>query len=395
MLDRLSVHLQVSSEVGTLAVRGLAEEIMAVEMGPHQYRKYSTAIEYLTAKGAFKGNNVANVAKGVMILRLICFHENSVYLGVNNELEEHLEKEKEKEKSAAGPKGIGGGQGASGRTKSDLSLKDAKIIDSKTIGKDTDDEVSNQAQAQIRISLPSEKVDAVTINVKMELEGEVEKDDECPKTIVGDEISETVGTEVDGNSSRDQEIDIKTEADVKEEIKVEKETEMDVELASNSATSAPVCQSTNHDSDTVIDGLQMHTAVPFSLSCPPYISDSKQQLRFCVGSLSARLRSPSAFDMTCHIPSPNQSSSFVSTSSSFSSSSSAHFLLSGETRSNRTYAGDDCQPNVTKIDPGTQGCTNDEGSCKLAALNELLLRFSGQKIVVSMESDDEVLLVRR
>ena len=403
VLNRLSVHVQISSEVGARVRHGVEEEILAVEMGPQQHRKYCTALDYLMTRGAFKGNNVANVAKGVMILRLICFHENAVYIGVDNESQEIFEKEKDKDKDKPGvaSKQVLGNQVANARTKSDLSAKDAISLECKSSEKERNSEIADE----ILIPLSSDKEAAAITSVKMELEGEVQAENQGPGSIAPDALPDEIEVQKKGKGdgkredraegSAEKEINSSTETVIKEETKLEKETKMEVDFDNNDSPSAPVSVSnsfvTSCPTDAVLHELPEAKAVRLNLSCPAYVAGSRQQLRFCLGGLSARLTVPSAFDMTGQISTLLSSSS--SSLSSSSSSSSLSFALSGDTRSSRTYSGDDCQ--VSRSGAQALDSSRFEDSCKLTALRDLLNRFSGQKVVVAVETEDEILTVRR
>ena len=79
---RLSVEASTGDDTPPSALAKATEEVVACEMGPMQRRKYACALAHLSAEGALRGDDTRSLARALVVLRRLCFHESAVCVDV-------------------------------------------------------------------------------------------------------------------------------------------------------------------------------------------------------------------------------------------------------------------------------------------------------------------------
>ena len=404
-LKRLCVLVEVSEEDDVTTQSRAKEEIITYDMDSVQRRKYVIAMDYFVTQGIFSGTNITNLAKATVILKRLCYHQDMIYIDVENE-DEVIERSNSK----------GSTSHTHVRTKSDLTIKDLpKII---TEGKDK----ISSGSMDLGSLIPKDNKDVLEENNKSDNNDNNVNENNDSSNI---DYNDNKNDNKNDNDSNDRTSDSNTDksndkndnsithflssslSDMKMDVCT------DIVLASTDK-SIPTSQGITVESDRLPGGNkngkgnvpsftlvnpQRYTPnedvylpgnTSYRTTSPAYVSGSKQHLWFSVGLLSSKLKSPVSFNMTSHVSplSPHFASS--SLSPSFTSSNTTSPTVCTE-RSN----GGDETPNFRKNNMMLQNQMACVGSYKLQALEGLLLRFIGQRVAILSETEEEMLAVHR
>ena len=404
VLKRLCVLVEVSEEDDVITQSRAKEEIITYDMDSVQRRKYVIAMDYFITQGILSGTNITNLAKATIILKRLCYHQDMIYIDVENE-EEVIERNNSK----------GSTSHTHVRTKSDLTVKDLpKII---TEGKDK----SSSGSMDLGSLIPKDNIDASEENNKSDDKNNVNENNDSSVIDYNDNKNDnkndnhsndrTSLSNIDKNNDKNDNSIARFSSSSLTDMKMDVCT--DIVLACTDK-SIPTSQEIILESDRLSGGTkngkgnvpsftlvdpQRYTPnedvclpgnTSYRTTSPAYVSGSKQHLWFSVGLLSSKLKSPVSFNMTSHVSplSPHFASS--SLSPSFTSSNTTSPTVCTE-RSN----GGDETPNFRKNNMMLQNQMACVGSYKLQALEGLLLRFIGQRVAILSETEEEMLAVHR
>ena len=401
VLRRLCVHVEVSEEDDVIAHSRAQEEIVTYDMGHVQRRKYAIAMDYFTSQGVFSGANISNLAKATIIIKRLCYHQDMIYIDVENE-GEMVEKSNIKNSSTH----------THARTKSDLTIKD--LPKNLTEGK----EKNSSASADLGSVIPKEKKIPSDDNNSNEINditsvdnNERSNDDQNNKMNYNDSTdnkndnnNNDNSSDKNGNNSSDPSSSSDMKMDVCTDIVLActdktnpsgqdtRETDRNLGVK-NGKGSGPSFTLVNPQRYTPTEDAYLSGTMSYRTTSPAYVPGSKQHLWFSVGFLLSKLRSPVSFNMTSYrsnSPLFNSSSLSASLSPTFTASSNANSPVVYTERSN----GDDT-PNLRKNNMTVHHNTACVGSYKLQALEGLLLRFIGQRVAILSETEEEMLAVHR
>jgi hypothetical protein len=295
VIKRLNVELRVKPSTSKIH-----EEIATIDMGLMQHRKYSIALDHLRGLEAFEGSNIDLLAKALVVLRRLCFHEDMVSIDIQ------------------------GGQ---------------------------DD------QYLPRITIP---IDQTTAPKKEPL---ILKDEGNSATLL------SLDTNLPNPDCKLNPNDASSETSSINQMLIEVKEEMQLAEKKNEERYHTTGLQSSEGSFTSEEGETSY----FTVTCQAYTSEREQHLRLGGGCLSSKLSAPLAFDMSRRF--------------SVSHISSTHDLAEmsvGEDGSR----GDSHHFKSTSAHAGV-------GSYKLQALQGLLVRFADRRIVITVETDEEMLIVHR
>ena len=404
VLKRLCVLVEVSEEDDIITQSRAKEEIITYDMDSVQRRKYVIAMDYFIAQGVFSGTNITNLAKATIILKRLCYHQDMIYIDVENE-EEVIERSNSK----------GSVSHTHVRTKSDLSIKDLPKIISE--GKDK----ISSGSIDLGSLIPKDNKEVLEENNKSDNNNNVNENNDSSNidyndnkndnkndndsndrtsdsnTDKSDDKNDNSITHFSSSSSSDMKMDVCTDivlACTDKSIPTGQEIILESDRFSgsnkNGKGNVPSYTLVNPQRYTSNEDVYLPGNTSYRTTSPAYVSGSKQHLWFSVGSLSSKLKSPVSFNMTSHASplSPHFSSS--SLSPSFTSSNTTSPTVCTE----RSNGGDDT-PNFRKNSMMLQNQMACVGSYKLQALEGLLLRFIGQRVAILSETEEEMLAVHR
>ena len=403
VLKRLCVLVEVSDEDDVITQSRAKEEIITYDMDSVQRRKYVIAMDYFITQGVFSGTNITNLAKATIILKRLCYHQDMIYIDVENE-EEVIERSNSK----------GSVSHTHVRTKSDLSIKDLPKITSE--GKDK----ISSGSIDLGSLIPKDNKDVLEDNNKSDNNNVNENNDSSnidyndnkngnkndndsndrtsdSNTDKSNDKNDNSITHFSSSSLSDMKMDVCTDivlACTDKSIPTGQEIILESDRFSgsnkNGKGNVPSYTLVNPQRYTSNEDVYLPGNTSYRTTSPAYVSGSKQHLWFSVGSLSCKLKSPVSFNMTSHVPplSPHFSSS--SLSPSFTSSNTTSPTVCTE----RSNGGDDT-PNFRKNNMMLQNQMACVGSYKLQALEGLLLRFIGQRVAILSETEEEMLAVHR
>jgi hypothetical protein len=284
IIKRLNVELRVQPSLCKIN-----EEIFTVDMGLMQHRKYSIVLDHLKGLEAFEGSNIDLLAKALVVLRRLCFHEDMVCINIQG-------------------------------SKDDQYLPRITIPIDQTTGAKTEPLILNdEVQSEMLLSLDNP---------------------ECKLN------QNDAGSEI---SSINQML-----IEVKEELQLTEDNNEEQYHTTGLQSSAGDCTSEGGE------------ASYFTVTSQAYTSDRDKYLRLGGGCLSSKLSAPLTFDMSRRF--------------SKSHISSSHDLAEMSVEEN-----------------GSRGDSHHAGvgSYKLQSLQGLLVRFADRRIVVTVETDEEMLIVHR
>jgi HSA len=401
VLRRLCVHVEVSQEDDVIAHSRAHEEIVTYDLGHVQRRKYAIAMDYFTSQGVFSGANISNLAKATIIIKRLCYHQDMIYIDVENE-GEMIEKSNVKNSSTH----------SHARTKSDLTIKD--LPKNLTEGKEKNSSASTDLGSVIpkENKIPSDDnnsnetndMNSVDNNEKNNDEKNHKMNDNDSTDNKNDNNNNDNNSDKNGNNSSDPSSSSDMKMDVCTDIILactdktnpsgQETLENDRNIgAKNGKGTDPSFTLVNPQRYNPTEEAYLSGTMSYRTTSPAYVPGSKQHLWFSVGFLLSKLRSPVSFNMTSY-----RSNSPLFNSSSLSASLSPSFTASSSTNSPVVYTersnGDDT-PNFRKNSMTVHHNTACVGSYKLQALEGLLLRFIGQRVAILSETEEEMLAVHR